>query len=249
LRFLETTLNWLSRSYEICPLFETFLFKLDALLYFLTRSMNVRFQIEVDGQPREADLRFGTDHDVRLLTHWRFPTELGESEAIPDALEYARLASKRWRYYRRTGATVASLAELRECILRNPKSEVAMIFVACATWPSSTPILGFAYFRRSWSHHLIVDFLSAHPRVIDGKPERIRGVGTGILYQLVALAEAMKIPCIWGEATAHSAPFYERALDVKKILDHFFIEDDVLRYCRGELHKSRQQMLAHRTTT
>lgn len=208
--------------------------------------MNVRFQIEVDGQRREAELRFGTDRDARSLTHWRFPAELGGNESIPDALEYARLASKRWRYYRRTGATVASLAELRECIRRNPKAEVAMIFVACATWPSPTPILGFAYFRRSWCHHLVVDFLSAHPRVIDGKPERIRGVGSGILNQLVAVAEAMKIPCIWGEATAHSAPFYERALNVKQILDHFFIEDEVMEYCRGRLREAREQMLARR---
>lgn len=208
--------------------------------------MNARFQIEVDGQPREAELRFGTDRDARSLTHWRFPIGQGESEAIPDALEYARLASKRWRYYRRTSATVASLAELRGCIRRNSKAEVAMILVACATWPTATPILGFAYFRRSWSHHLIVDFLSAHPRVIDGKPERIRGVGTGMINQLVAVAEAMKVPCIWGEATAHSAPFYQRALNVKQILDHFFIEDEVMEYCRGRLHEAREQMLARR---
>lgn len=103
-----------------------------------------------------------------MLTRWRFPIGHGENEAIPDALEYARLASKRWRYYRQTGATVASLAELSGCIRRDPKAEVAMILVAGATWRTATPILGFAYFRRSWSHHLIVDFLSAHPRVIDG---------------------------------------------------------------------------------
>lgn len=210
--------------------------------------MNARFQIEVDGQPREAEIRFGNDRDVHSLTRWRFQSEPGANESIPDALEYARLASKRWRHYRRTGATVTSLSELRDAIRRDPKSELAMIFTAHATWRSRTPILGFAYFRRSWCHHLIVDFLSAHPRVIDGKPERIRGVGTGILYQLVALAETMDSPCIWGEATAHSAPFYERALDVKKILDHFFIEDEVLHYCRGELHKSRARMLARPPT-
>ena len=210
--------------------------------------MNARFQIEVDGQPREMEIRFGADRETRSLTRWRFPTGRGGSEAIPDALEYARLASKRWRYYRRTGATVASLAELREAIRRNPKAEVAMILVACATWPSPTPILGFAYFRRSWSHHLIVDFLSAHPRVIDGRPERIRGVGSGLLQQLVAVAEAMDIPCIWGEATSHSAPFYERALNVTQILDHFFIEDEVMLYCRGRLRLAREKMLARPTT-
>lgn len=191
-------------------------------------------------------MRFGAEHETRSLTRWRFPNQTGESEAIPDALEYARLASKRWRYYRRAGATVASFADLREAIRRNPKAEVAMILVACATWRSPTPILGFAYCRRSWSHHLIVDFLSAHPRVISGKPERIRGVGSAILNQLVAIAEEMEMPCIWGEATAHSAPFYERALNVNQILDHFFIEDEVMRYCCERLRIAREQILARR---
>ena len=123
-----------------------------------------------------------------------------------------------------------------------------MICVARATWRSATPILGFAYFRRSWCHHLIVDFLSAHPQVIDGQPERIRGVGSGILLQLVALADEMGSSCVWGEATSHSAPFYQRTLGVEKILDHFFIEDEVMQHCRDELRRSRDQMLARRTT-
>ena len=211
--------------------------------------MNNRFQIEVDGQAREVELRFGTDRDARTLTHWRFQTQPGSHEAIPDALEYARLASKRWRYYRRTSATVASLDGLRAAIRRDPKSEVAMILVACPAWPSPTPILGFAYFRRSWCHHLIVDFLSAHPRVLDRKPERIRGVGSALLNQLVAVAEGMEMRCIWGEATSHSAPFYERALHVNQILDHFFIEDDVMRYCRERLREAREGKLAPKGAT
>jgi hypothetical protein len=176
--------------------------------------MNARFQIEVDGQAREPEIRFGNDRNVRSLTRWRFQSEPGANEAIPDALEYARLASKRWRHYRRTGATVTSLSELRDSIRRDPKSELAMIFVARATWRSPTPILGFAYFRRSWCHHLIVDFLSAHPRVIDGKPERIRGVGTGILYQLVALAETMDSPCKSG---ARRPPTLRRSANARSM--------------------------------
>jgi len=209
--------------------------------------MQDRFPIEVDGLVRETEIGFGTDRDVRSLARWRFPRRFGEGEPILDALEYARLASKRWRYYRRAGATVASLDELRGVIRQNPKAEVAMILIAHATWPSATPVLGFAYFRRSWCHHLIVDFLSAHPHVITGKPEHIRGVGTSLIHQLVAAAAAMEIPCLWGEATAHSAPFYERALNVKQILDHFFIEDEVMCYCCDELRKSHEQMLARRT--
>jgi hypothetical protein len=210
--------------------------------------MNVRFQVEVDGQPREAELTFGDDRDAQALTRWSFPKESQDSEFISDALEYARLASKRWRYYRRTGAAVSSLSALRDAIQRDPYTEVAMILVARAAWRSVTPILGFAYFRRSWCHHLIVDFLAAHPRVIEKKPEQIRGVGAGIIFQLVALAEELEIPCVWGEATKHSAPFYERTLAVEKIRDHFFIEDEVMQHCRAESHRRRKRLLARRQT-
>src|SRR5437773_1700502 len=105
--------------------------------------MSGRFELEVDGQLREADVQFGTEDEVRSLARWRFQAAPNVEEPIIDALEYARLASKRWRYYRRAGATVSSLSELRTAIRRNPKAELAMIFVARPGWPSPTPILGF----------------------------------------------------------------------------------------------------------
>ena len=209
--------------------------------------LNVCFPIEVDGQPREAALRFGTDRDTRSLTRWRIPKNPTASGPIEDALEFARLAAKRWRYYRRASSTVASLNELRECIRHNPNSETAMTFVVEATWTSQSSILGFAYFRRNWCHHLIVDFLSAHPRVINERPERIRGIGSGILHQLVELAGIMNIPCIWGEATVHSAPFYKRTLKAEEVLDHFFIKGEIMRHCSVESHKAQAKMLAQRT--
>jgi hypothetical protein len=208
--------------------------------------MNMRFEIEVDGQLREAEVRFGGEEEARLLTRWRYPAGLRVEEPIADALEYARLACKRWRHYRRAGATVSSGSELRTALRRNPKAEVAMLLVARPGWRSPTSILGFAYFRRTWCHHFVVDFLAVHPRVIAGRPERIRRVGSGLLDQLVGLAEEMEVPCIWGEATANSAPFYERTLHLEQILDHFFIEDEVMTYCRERLHRERAQMLARR---
>src|SRR5207302_2029131 len=149
--------------------------------------MNAEFQIEVDGQLRGAEVRFGNERDVRALTRWRFPTDLAVNEPIADALEYGRLAAKRWRYYRRADATVTSVRELRAHLGRDPKAELAMMLVVRPRWRSPIPILGFAYFRRTWCHHFVVDFLAAHPHVIAGKPKRIRKVGSVILDQLVAL--------------------------------------------------------------
>ena len=63
--------------------------------------MNVEFEVEVDGKPRHVVIRFGTERDVRALGRWHFRKKPGQGEAILDALEYARLASKRWRYNQR----------------------------------------------------------------------------------------------------------------------------------------------------
>jgi hypothetical protein len=111
----------------------------------------MRFSIEVDGQSREAEITFGDRDDIRCLNRWRFPKDSQGNESIRDALEFARLASKRWRYYHQTEAAVTSLADLRAAIRRDAHTEIAMVLVARATWPSATPILGFAYFRRSWA--------------------------------------------------------------------------------------------------
>ena len=40
---------------------------------------------------------------------------------------------------------------------------------------------------------------------------------------------------IWGEATANSAPFYERILGADRILDHFFITGETMERCRRQL--------------
>jgi len=139
----------------------------------------MRFSIEVDGQSREAEITFGDRDDIRCLNRWRFPKDSQGNESIRDALEFARLASKRWRYYHQTEAAVTSLADLRAAIRRDAHTEIAMVLVARATWPSATPILGFAYFRRSWCHHFIVDFLSAHPRCGRRNFTPVGGAGGG----------------------------------------------------------------------
>src|SRR5437870_11194836 len=98
--------------------------------------MNVEFEVEVDGKPRHVVIRFGTERDVRALGRWHFQKKPGQGEAILDALEYARLASKRWRYYQRAGETVGSVQDLQARILRNPRVGLGMILVVCPTWPS-----------------------------------------------------------------------------------------------------------------
>ena len=138
------------------------------------------------------------------------------------------------------------MKELVKLIVRYPRRETAMILIAQPTWRSRIPVLGIAYMRRTWCHHLFLEFLATHPQVIAKSREKIGGVGVGLLLQLVSLAETLNIPCIWGEATESSAEWYEEQLGVETVLDHFFIEDEVMKHCCNELHKAQEQMLARR---
>jgi hypothetical protein len=159
-------------------------------------------------------------------------------------MEFSRLAAKRWRYYRRTGLAATSLASLRSSIRRDPQGEFGILLLSRPLWKAATPLLGFCFARRSWCHHLIVDFLGVHPTVLADAREKIHGIGTGMLYQIVHLADKLRIRCIWGEATLNSAGFYERALGIKPVSDHFFIEGEVMAHCRQELARTRQKSLA-----
>ncbi len=190
--------------------------------------MNTRFQVEVNGQIREVQLVFGTDRDLAMLTRGRLLSDSASAPHLRDALEFSRLAAKRWRYYRRSGLAITSLADLRKSVRREPQGEFGMMLLAKPTWRTATPVLGFCFARRL--------------------RENVHGVGTGVLYQLVQLADEFRISCIWGEATANSAGFYERALGIKPVSDHFFIEDEVMAHCRKELRNARQPMLAKRRT-
>ena len=74
--------------------------------------------------------------------------------------------------------------------------------------------------RRTWCHHLIVDFLFVHPRIA-GQEEPVRGVGLGILQGICFIAQLLKCKRVWGEATRDSAPFYEKQLG-RKVADSFY---------------------------
>jgi hypothetical protein len=96
--------------------------------------MNMRFQVKVNGHIREAELVFGSDQDLAMLTRGRSLSESAETPHLRDALEFSRLAAKRWRYYRRSGLAITSLADLRRMIRREPQGEFGMMFLAKPAW-------------------------------------------------------------------------------------------------------------------
>jgi hypothetical protein len=183
------------------------------------------FHIEAAGEFRPVEFTFASEAEVRRVRAWRKMTP------ATDAGEFAALAAKRWFYYTREGATVASLDEMRAAIRRNERAELAFLMVASAEWSKRYKFLALAYCRRTWCHHLILDFLAVRPGASFAN-QPIRGLGTGMIFGLSTLADTLGMGRIWGEATASSAPFYEKVLRIRSVQDSFIIRQQKMRRVR-----------------
>ena len=191
--------------------------------------MNFRVRSGSDDLP--VKFEFATQKDLMRLSRWRSPKNLRDNAHIQDAIEYCRLAGKRWRSYRAARRTASSLRDVGRAIKENPRIEIVFVMVARASWHEPSPILGFCFCRRTWCHHLVVDFAAAHPNAIGLANGKVHGVGTGMLYSLAKIAADLGIKTIWGEATENSAKFYMKALGLSNVTDHFFIRGRTRVHC------------------
>jgi len=195
------------------------------------------FHVEAAGEFRPVELTFAPESEVRRVRAWRKMTP------ATDAGEFAALAAKRWFYYTREGATASSLGELRAAIRRNKRAEIAFLLVASAEWAKRYKFLALAYCRRTWCHHLVLDFLAVRPGLTFAN-QPIYGIGAGILFSLTKLADSLGIETIWGEATASSATFYEKVLQIRPVKDLFIIHRDTMeRIQRNHFQKLRNNAL------
>ena len=188
------------------------------------------FHVEAAGEFRPVELTFAAESEVRRLRTWRKTTP------ATGAGEFAALAAKRWFYFTREGATVASLDELRTAIRRNKRAELAFLMVASAEWARRYKFLALAYCRRTWCHHLVLDFLAVRPGLRFAN-QPVSGIGSGILSTLMGLADSLGMETMWGEATASSASFYENVLQVRPVKDLFVIH-------RNAMHEMSQTYVA-----
>ena len=180
------------------------------------------FQIKLEGFPQTATLRFANHGEIDRYHRSLALLTRKHSRVIREAIEFTRLAAKRWRYYFQTGEAAEKFDDLKRKIRRQPKSEAAFIMIATIRRGNRALPGGLAYCRRTWCHHLTLDFLALHPRALD-QSSHVSGVGSGIVFGLVQLANRLQIARLWGEATVSSAPFYEK-LALQPIKDLFIIE-------------------------
>ena len=144
-----------------------------------------------DGVECDAVCTFGTSPDLKEIALWPRQVKGNTAPQTLDALEFAKLSSKRWRFYQGQGLTAASMTGMRNKISAERNIEIAFFCVARAKW-AKPQILGIALARRTWCGHLILDFLATHPlRLMDG-PQRMSGIGKGLLYGIAEVAFAIR---------------------------------------------------------
>jgi hypothetical protein len=200
----------------------------------------ITFPVVLDEAPASVTLDFANHDDVIATTRWRVPRTLEYVPAMQsratDARELAMLAAKRWRHYRTTHTISHSLEQLRELIAAAPEGEYCFHLKVTADWfPAS---LGGAMVRRTWCHHLMLDFLFVHPS-ISGRKVNVRGVGLALFQAVCMIAKTLDCPQVWGEATRDSSTFYQRQLR-QPIRDRFEIEADMIHIFANELEEQRQ---------
>jgi hypothetical protein len=191
----------------------------------------MKFRVRVKNSELPVEFDFATKDDLNFLNHWRSTRKQRGNPFVQDALEYSRHVNKGWRVYEALGRTVTTLAHLRQSFQQNQRAEVVFLMVARALWHEPSSILGFCFCRRTWCHHIILDFAASHPNAIRKAGGEVQGVGLSMLYSLVKIAEGLGVKTVWGEATENSHGFYEVALALKSVSDQFFINGNIFEHC------------------
>jgi hypothetical protein len=184
----------------------------------------VNFAVFHDETPVDVRLDFADNADVVSTTRWQVPSledKIMQSRAT-DSREFALLAAKRWRHYRDTHCVALTLPDLQRMIADEPQGEYCFHLKITSNWFRGT--LGGAMLRRTWHHHLALDFLFVHPRIAS-RLVNVKFVGIQLLQAICLVAQDLGCKRVWGETTVDSAPFYRRYLR-QTVDDQFAIDAD-----------------------
>jgi hypothetical protein len=199
----------------------------------------ITFAVFLDDEPADVTLDLADHADVVSNTRWRVPTL--DDEALrtraADSREFALLAAKRWRHYRDTSCAASSLPELRRMIAAAPQGEFCFHLKVTAEWFPG--ILGGAMLRRTWYHHLALDFLFVHPRIASRRVN-VKSVGLQLLQAICIIAQDLGCQRVWGETTQDSAPFYRRYLK-QPVDDQLAIGSDEIATFSSRLKEERKR--------
>jgi hypothetical protein len=192
-----------------------------------------------DDGPRIASVSMANTEEIVKASRWRLPKalnnlkkptveQLDRIQKAKDGIELAQLAAKRWRHYVEGNTAATSTEGLHELIESNPTGEFCFFLTISADWFPGR-ILGEVMLRRTWCHHLFMDFLYIHPTIAGQTATVRKGIGFALLTSVAATAKFFDIPLVWGEATETSSTWYSKQLCQSgdhPVKDHFFMRED-----------------------
>ena len=195
-------------------------------------SINLVSQNPKDDTFTEAQIGWLTDlSDWRFVKRWKLDCPAAENSAARDALEYATLAGKRWRFLREQQLTVSGWQDLIGHLQREPAAELGLAIAVTTFVAGQTSVLGVAFARRTWANNLILEFLATSPQAMSG----LKGTGFALMHSLAVIGHWLSCGELWGECTGASRGFYMKLMRMSRsprpddITDRFQFKSAALR--------------------
>jgi hypothetical protein len=185
--------------------------------------------VKLNGDRQKVKVVFAKPEDFKFVAEWQTAIGDDQSRKRLDAVEFARLAVKKYEATRESGIYANSLSDISDHVLNNPKEEVGAFVLLKCDWYQGTKVIGFCHFRRSWSNKIILDYLGAHPNIAkeaEDATHRVRGVGKAICYYVTQVLKQENCPAIWGETTPLSAIFYAGTFELERVEDLLYVTKD-----------------------
>ncbi len=154
-----------------------------------------------------------------MLQSWSTAPSETDPVGVIDAAEYAGLAAEKWEASRQRGRVIDHFRDLHGRLRKDSKGEMVFLIVASLPQGPAAGILGFCLFRRTWAHNLFVDYLGTSPASLRPGAQPVRGVGTGLLYTVMAVGHEMDAGRCMLEATDVSFGFYRHQFRLMEVND------------------------------
>jgi hypothetical protein len=191
-----------------------------------TETSTFPVRLRVNGQVEPALIRFANEDDVEYLQKITKQEPTPSSTEDQDRQEYAALISKFYILYEKSGNLIKDFDQLQKTIESKEGQNSDLFFTLILQ--KSEKLLGYAALRRTWKNTLKIEYLFTVPSKKEKKEnkEKIKGVGSNLLFISIFLAEVIGAPMFWGECTASSHGFYkdQQGENFKFLEEIFYLE-------------------------
>ncbi|MGA9452350.1 MAG: hypothetical protein WBW41_13520 [Verrucomicrobiia bacterium] len=124
-------------------------------------------------------------HDFGFLAEWREQLGGDKTPVRLDAVDFAELAHQRFFSQITKQPYANSIENIGDHIAHDSTCEVASFVLLKCDWFHDSGVIGVSHFHRTWNNNIFLDFLTVHPFIAEAPsayPQKVRGVGTGLLY-------------------------------------------------------------------